>query len=81
MKSWLFNVIVATDVWLMTVFFRGKRNETISACLYELDRDGKWYGTPLRKTVDFLLSGLERDHCYRSWLIEQKIPLWNGALQ
>lgn len=81
MSGWLFRVVVAWDVLLMTTFFNGKRNETISACLYELDRDGKWYGGPLRKAVDFLLSYWGPDHCYASWLIEQKVPLWNGARQ
>lgn len=36
---------------------------------------------PLRKAVDFLLSYWGPDHCYASWLIEQKVPLWNGARQ
>lgn len=74
MSKYLFNVIVALDVFLMTVLFAGKRNETISACLYAIERDGKWYGTPLRKAVDLLMSWREYEHCRIQFELEQK---WN----
>ncbi len=72
LKIRLLLIFIAVDVLVMTVFFGGKRNETISACLWSIEKDGKWYGSPLRKLVDWLLSWAEKDHCRKAWVYEQR---------
>lgn len=71
LKTRLLLIFIAIDVLLTTVFFGGKRNETISACLWSIEKDGKWYGLPLRRSVDWLLSWAEDDHCRKAWEYEQ----------
>jgi hypothetical protein len=71
MKHYLLRVIIAIDILAMTLF-NGKRNETISACLWSMEQSGKWLGYTLRPVVDFLLSPLEKDHCALSWMMENR---------
>jgi hypothetical protein len=56
----------------MTAFFNGRRNETISACLWSMEQSGKWLGYTLRPVVDFCLAWAESNHCRISWQNENK---------
>lgn len=80
MKQRIFMILIALDVFLFSLLCLGnvKRGETISAAAWELERDGKWQGKLFRPIIDFLMGGLEKDHCQRAWAIENKDLLWNG---
>jgi len=73
-RSRLLLIAIALDVLIMTTFFMGKRNETISACLYSLDKDQKWWGRALRVGVDYIFELLgDPDHCHQSWKTENPL--------
>lgn len=73
MRQRLFTILIALDVFVFAVLTLGgsKRNETISAACWELERDGKWQGKVSRPVIDFLLRPLGPQHCLRAWEIEQ----------
>lgn len=73
MQQRLFTILIAFDVFIFALITLGgaKRNETISAACWELDRDGKWHGKLLRPVIDFLFRPLGKDHCLEAWKIEQ----------
>lgn len=79
MRNRILTILIALDIFVFALITLGgsKRNETISAAAFELERDGKWQGKLFRPIIDFLMSGLEKDHCHRAWLIENKDLLWN----
>ena len=66
-------VLWRLDVKLLKLFSSvpTKPDETISAALYELKRDGKWQGRVFLPLVDFIFSIREKDHCYQQWLRER----------
>lgn len=67
-------VLWRLDVKLLKVFSNVpvKPDETISAALHELKRDGKWQGRFFQPIIDFIFSIREKDHCYQQWLREQQ---------
>ena len=73
MKSRVLKILIAFDIFLFALLTLGgsKRNESISAACYELDRDGKWQGKLFRPLIDFLLRPLGPKHCFYAWEIEQ----------
>ncbi len=80
MKQRLLAILIALDIFVLAciTFGGSRRNETISSCLWTLERDGKWMGRIGRPLVDWLFSPLESHHCYVSWLVENKPELWNS---
>lgn len=66
-------LLIALDHLALAVITLGncKRGETISACAWTLEQDGKRLGKVLRPLIDWLLVWLERDHCRVSWLAEK----------
>ena len=64
MKHWL----IALDQFLLCTVTLGGTNPdwTLSAYAYEWEKEGKWYGF-LRPLIDFLFSGIEKDHCKKSY--------------
>lgn len=73
MSQRIFTILIALDVFVFALITLGgtKRNETISAACWELERDGKWQGKFFRPLIDWLLRPLGKDHCLRAWEIEQ----------
>lgn len=65
-------VLVALDVLIMAVM-NGKRNETMSAAAWSLEKDGKWQGYLFRPMIDALF-WLEPNHCAISWCNENPNP-------
>jgi len=79
MKQRLFAILIALDVFLFSLLTLGgaKRNETMSSAAWDLELRGKWQGRCFRPLIDWLLQRLEKDHCQKSWLVENRIDLWN----
>lgn len=71
MKEYLFVVIVQLDILLMALFFRGKRNETMSAAAWSLHQSGKFFGIVFVPMIDFIFSWYEKDHCALAYLTER----------
>lgn len=72
MKQRILNLLIAVDQLLLVVFTLGKGHpdETISAALWRMEREGKIAGRIFRPLVDLLFRPIERDHCYAAWLSE-----------
>ena len=73
MKQRLFTILIALDVFVFALLTLGgsKRNETISACAWDMDVADKWQGKFFRPIIDFLLRPLGANHCLRAWEVEQ----------
>jgi hypothetical protein len=69
MKAYLLRVLVQLDILVMAVL-NGKRNETLSACAWELEGDGKFFGF-WRPVIDWLFSPLQSNHCAECRAAEQ----------
>lgn len=71
-KRRILTILIALDIFVFAVITLGgtKRNETISAAAWELERDGKWTGKLFRPLIDFLFSAIQHNHCHEAWLIE-----------
>ena len=72
MRHRLLLILIALDVFFMTLLFGGKRNETLSAAAYSLEQSGHFFGF-FRPLIDGLFYFVERDHCAVSWLYENKV--------
>ena len=74
MKQRILNLLIAVDQLLWVVFTLGKGHpdETISAALWRMERQGKLAGRILRPLIDALFRPLERDHCRKSFEAEQR---------
>ena len=72
MRHRLLLILIAIDVLVMTTFFRGKRNETISSAAYSLEASGHFFGF-FRAIIDTLFWVVEKDHCAVSWLYENRV--------
>lgn len=68
----ILSLVVSLDIFVLALTTLGdsRRNETISACLWSMDQDGRLLGRLFRPAVDLLLSPLESNHCFVSWLVE-----------
>ena len=82
MKAWLKDLelrarllilLISVDSLLLAIFTLGncERGETISACAWSLEQDGKLLGRIFRPLIDALFHFIERDHCSESWLAER----------
>ena len=76
MRLRLLRILIALDIFVFAVLTLGgaHRNETISAAAYSLELDGKWQGKLFRPLIDWLMTLIERDHCFQSWLAENPLP-------
>jgi hypothetical protein len=72
MQRRLLRVLIALDIFVFAILTFGgsRRNETISAAAWSLERDGKWQGRMSRPMIDWLFSRLEKDHCAQAWRTE-----------
>ena len=78
MKQRLLLILIALDIFVLACITLGgsRRNETISSCLFTLERDGRLIGRIGRPTVDWLFAKLEHNHCETSYYVENKPELW-----
>jgi len=70
----ILRILIALDIFVFALLTLGgaKRNETISAAAWSLEMDDKWQGKLFRPIIDFLFSLLQKDHCRKCWLEEQR---------
>lgn len=73
------NVLVSVDqfLWVAITVGHGSPDETISAALWRMERQGKWAGRLFRPLIDTLFYLLERDHCrlsFESELNRRQLP-------
>lgn len=62
MSNYLFNILVAIDLLLAAVC-GCRRNETLSAAAYSLEKDAKWMGRFWRPVIDLAFSFRQYEHC------------------
>ncbi len=69
----ILQLLVRLDIQALAILSLGasKRNETISACLWELDLDERWHGMVLRRVVDLMFRPWGPDHCQSQWVYEE----------
>lgn len=81
-KQRLLAILIALDIFILACITLGgsRRNETISSCLWTLERDGKLIGRIGRPVVDWLFSPLEANHCATSYYVEYKLETWGGDI-
>ena len=72
MKRRILNVLIALDqlAWVLLTLGNGMPDETISAALWRMERQGKLAGRVFRPLVDALF-WFDRDHCLKSWQSER----------
>ena len=73
MSRYFFNLLVALDL-LLAAICGCKRNETLSAAAYSLEKDGKFWGKFWRPKIDRAFSRWQAEHCRGEFELEQK---WN----
>jgi hypothetical protein len=63
------NVLIGLDqlAWVVLTLGNGSPDETISAALYRMERQGKWAGRTFRPLVDLIFLPFERDHCRNAY--------------
>lgn len=71
LRARLLIFLIAIDHLVLALITLGncKRGETISACAWSLEQDGKAMGI-YRPIIDLLFHFIEKDHCRESWLAE-----------
>jgi len=74
MTSRILRILIALNIFVFALLTLGgaKRNETASAAAWSLEMDGKWQGKLFRPFIDFLFRPLQKDHCRKCWLEEQR---------
>ena len=66
-KSYLIHVGDATSQWVNVVFLLSQNpNESISGRSWRLRKNHTGWGYA-KKAIDFLLSWMEDDHCYKAY--------------
>jgi len=68
----LLNILIALDqlLWTLLTLGNGCPDETISAALWRMERDGKRAGRWFRPVVDWLFSPFGKEHCWQSYVDE-----------
>lgn len=72
-KSRILRILIALDIFVFALITLGgsKRNETISAAAWDLEREGKWQGELFRPSIDAIFNLLDdTNHCQKAWLNE-----------
>ena len=74
MKQRLLNVLIALDqlAYVLLTLGAGSPDETLSAAAWRTEQSGKLGGRIFRPLIDLLFCPIERDHCYRAYLAEQR---------
>lgn len=62
MRRYVFNLLVAIDL-LLAAICGCKRNETLSAAAYSLEKDAKFWGRVWRPVIDLAFSFRQYEHC------------------
>jgi len=83
MAARILRILIALDIFVFALVTLGgaKRNETISSAAYSLELDDKWQGKLFRPIIDFLFSLLQKDHCFKAWLMENHVEPWHKDAQ
>lgn len=68
MKHWLKQNLIAIDQLVNTLIFAGWSDETLSARCWRGRKKHPW----ARVLIDALFFPLERKHCYKSFMAEQR---------
>ena len=71
MKQYLLNVAIALDQ-LGNALRGGSPDETLSAAAWRTEQEGRILGRIFRPLIDLLFCPIEREHCYRAYLAEQR---------
>lgn len=68
------NLLIALDqlAWVVFTLGNGSPDETISAALWRMERQGKRAGKLLRPAVDLIFRPLETAHCLRAYEAERR---------
>lgn len=74
MRRRLLNIFIALDqlAWVLSTLGNGQPDETISAALWRMERQGKRAGLWFRPVVDFLFRPFEKNHCLIAYLEEKR---------
>ena len=74
MKQRILNLLIALDqlAWVIVTLGKGKPDETISAALWRMEKEGKIAGRIFRPLIDLLFRPIEKDHCRKSFESEQR---------
>lgn len=72
MNQRLLNLLIAIDqlAYVLITLGKGYPDETISSAAYRLEQKGNKSGIILRPLIDFLFSGIEKEHCKLSFYAE-----------
>ena len=79
MKQRIFSILIAFDVFAFSLitFGHARRNETASSAAYRLEQQGDWQGKLFRPLIDWMFAPLQKDHCFKAYLQENRVDLWN----
>ena len=68
------NLLISIDqlCWVLITLGNGSPDETISAALWRMERQGKLAGHAFRPVVDALFAPLEKDHCRKAYEAERR---------
>ena len=74
MKRRLLNLLIALDqlTYVLLTLGAGHPDETLSAAAWRTEQAGRPWGRIFRPVIDFIFLPMERDHCYRSYISEQR---------
>ena len=74
MKRRLLNLLIALDqlTYVLLTLGAGHPDETLSAAAWRVEKAGKPWGRIFRPVIDFIFLPIERNHCYRSYISEQR---------
>lgn len=74
MKQRALNLLIALDqlTYVLLTLGAGHPDETLSAAAWRVEKAGKPWGRIFRPVIDFIFLPMERNHCYRSYISEQR---------
>ena len=66
------NIFITLDqlAWSIITLGHAAPDETISAAMWRMEKEGKWQGKTFRPVIDFLFRPIEKDHCQLSYIAE-----------
>lgn len=66
MKRRVLVLLISLDLFVFALLTRGgcKRNQTMSAAAWEMEKLDKWQGRLLRPLIDGLLMPFQTNHCH-----------------
>lgn len=74
MRQRVLHILIALDqlIYVLITLGWGYPDETLSSAAFRSERNGRLWGRIMRPVIDFLLSPLEREHCYQAYLAEKQ---------